>query len=62
MPADEVDDNDIILEIYAGVGGQEAMLFAGDVLSMYLNYAAYRGWHVEVIDSCESDTGQYKIE
>ena len=57
MPIEVADNNDVILEVNAGVGGQEAMLFAKEVLAMYLNYATFCGWQVEVINSTESDQG-----
>ncbi|XP_071099580.1 peptide chain release factor 1-like, mitochondrial isoform X2 [Haliotis cracherodii] len=52
-----VDKNDIILEVSAGVGGQEAMLFTGEVFSMYENYAQYKGWVFQIIDYERSEIG-----
>ena len=60
IPRDPLDDKDCILEVKAGEGGQESMLFAGDLLRMYLRYAERQGWKTEIIDSTESDLGGYK--
>lgn len=49
--------NSIILEINAGVGGQEAMLFAEELFDMYYNFANYKGWQVEIIESFRTDLG-----
>ena len=51
------DHNDIILEVNAGVGGQEAMLFAGELFDMYMNYTAYKGWTTQSVDTELSDLG-----
>lgn len=50
----------VILEVRPGTGGEEAELFAGDLLKMYLKYAEKRGWRVEVMDHTESDGGGVK--
>jgi peptide chain release factor 1 len=55
LPKDPNDDKDIIMEIRAGTGGDEAALFAGDLFRMYSRYAEIRGWKIELIDI--SDTG-----
>lgn len=60
IPKDEADDKNIILEIRAGTGGDEAALFVGDVFRMYQNYAKTQGWRVEIQSEAESDTGGYK--
>jgi peptide chain release factor 1 len=60
IPRDPHDDNDVIVEIKAGEGGEESALFAGDLLRMYLRYAERRGWKTEILDSVESDLGGYK--
>jgi peptide chain release factor 1 len=60
LPRDPSDDKDVILEIKAGEGGDEAAIFAGDLLRMYLRYAERRGWKTELIDATESDLGGYK--
>jgi peptide chain release factor 1 len=52
--------NAIILEIRAGVGGEEAGLFAADIYQMYVKYAAKRGWAASVINSSRSDLGGFK--
>ena len=60
FPADPLDDRSVYLEIRAGTGGQEAALFAGDLLRMYTNYALKRGWRVSIEDSSSTDLGGYK--
>ncbi len=55
LPKDPNDNKDIIMEIRAGTGGEEAALFADDLFRMYTRYAEIKGWKVEVIDI--SDTG-----
>ena len=57
---DEDSNRNIILEIRAGTGGDEAALFAGDLLRMYSHYAAKRGWKVEVLDLSEGALGGVK--
>jgi len=57
VPRDPLDDKDAVLEIRAGTGGEEAALFASDLLRMYSRYAERRGWSVELIDVSPSDTG-----
>jgi peptide chain release factor 1 len=60
LPGDPNDDKDIIVEIRAGAGGDEAALFAGDLYRMYLRYADTQKWKYEEIDSSESETGGFK--
>lgn len=60
IPGDPNDEKDIIVEIRAGAGGDEAAIFAGDLYRMYGRYAETRGWKVEEIDSSESDSGGFK--
>ncbi len=60
LPADPLDEKNIILEIRAGTGGEEAALFAGDLFRMYSRYAEAKGWRVEIMSSSETDTGGYK--
>jgi peptide chain release factor 1 len=55
LPKDPRDDKNVIMEIRAGAGGDEAALFAADLFRMYSYYAQNRGWKLEVID--QSDTG-----
>jgi len=58
LPALVGDDNDIILEVNPGIGGQEAMLFTKEVFNMYVNYAAYKGWSVDVVSYEEAEAGK----
>lgn len=60
LPRDPNDEKDIILEIRAGTGGDEASIFAGDLLRMYLKYADKMGWKVEVVNSSDGEIGGYK--
>jgi peptide chain release factor 1 len=60
MPKDPNDDRDVIVEIRAGTGGEEASLFAADLFRMYSRYAEAKGWQVEVIDSNQSERGGFK--
>ena len=59
-PKDPNDDKNIILEIRAGTGGDEAALFAGNLFRMYGRYADEHGWKVELISVSESEAGGYK--
>jgi peptide chain release factor 1 len=60
MPKDPNDDRDVIVEIRAGAGGEEASLFAADLFRMYSRYAQAKGWQVGVIDSNQSERGGFK--
>jgi peptide chain release factor 1 len=60
IPRDPDDARDVILEVKAGEGGDEAALFAADLVRMYTRYAENRGWKTEVISATESDLGGYK--
>jgi len=60
VPKDAMDERNVILEIRAGTGGDEASLFAGDLFRMYERYAAKHGWKVEVISASEGTAGGYK--
>src|SRR5262245_56813988 len=60
LPKDAMDERNVILEIRAGTGGDEAALFAGDLIRMYERYAAEQGWKVEVISVSEGSVGGYK--
>ena len=60
IPRDPLDEKDVILEVKAGEGGQESMLFAGDLLRMYMRYAERQGWKTELIEATDSDLGGYK--
>jgi len=57
LPRDPLEDRDTIVEIRAGTGGDEAALFAADVLRMYLRYAERRGWKTEVVALSEGNLG-----
>lgn len=59
-PKDAADERDVILEVRAGTGGDEAALFAGDLYRMYERYAVQQGWKVEVISVSEGTVGGYK--
>jgi peptide chain release factor 1 len=60
LPRDAADDRPAMLEIRAGTGGDEAALFAGDLLRMYQRYADGQGWRVELISASASEMGGYK--
>jgi peptide chain release factor 1 len=60
LPGDPNDEKDIIVEIRAGAGGDEAAIFAGDLYRMYTRYAELQRWKPEEIDSSQSDTGGFK--
>jgi peptide chain release factor 1 len=60
LPKDPNDEKNIFLEIRAGTGGDEAALFAGDLLRMYTRFAERNRWQVEIVSSSESDLGGYK--
>ncbi len=60
LPKDPNDEKNIFMEIRAGTGGEEAALFAGQLLRMYLRYAERLGWKVEMMDSNPTGLGGYK--
>ena len=60
LPKDAMDERNVILEIRAGTGGDEAALFAGNLFRMYERYAANQGWKVEVISESEGTMGGFK--
>jgi peptide chain release factor 1 len=60
LPRDEADEKNAILEIRAGTGGDEAALFAQDLLHMYQRYAEQHGWTLEVMDASETPIGGLK--
>jgi peptide chain release factor 1 len=60
LPKDENDERNIFLEIRAGTGGDEAALFAGDLLRMYTRYAERNRWQVEMVSESASELGGYK--
>jgi peptide chain release factor 1 len=59
-PADPLDNRSVFLEIRAGAGGQEASLFAADLLRMYTNYALKQNWRVSIASSSSTDLGGYR--
>ncbi len=60
IPKDPNDEKNVILEIRAGTGGDEATLFAGDILRMYARYAERQGWKMDVLEM--SDTGRRRYQ
>ncbi len=60
LPKDAMDERNVILEIRAGTGGDEASLFAGDLFRMYERYAAAQGWKTEIISASDGQMGGYK--
>src|SRR5690242_13465634 len=60
LPRDAADDSSAIIEVRAGTGGDEAALFAGDLLGMYQRYCQLQGWKTEILSLSESDLGGFK--
>ncbi|HOP73645.1 MAG TPA: peptide chain release factor 1 [Bacillota bacterium] len=60
LPKDPNDEKNVVVEIRAGTGGEEAALFAGDLFRMYTRYAESKGWKVELLSASESDLGGFK--
>ena len=60
LPTDPNDNKNVIMEIHAGTGGDEAGLFAADLYKMYTRYAEMQGWKVEVMNSNYTDVGGFK--
>ena len=60
LPRDPNDEKDIIIEIRAGAGGDEAALFAADLFRMYSRYAQAKGWNIDIISMNESGIGGFK--
>jgi peptide chain release factor 1 len=60
LPKDAMDERNVILEIRAGTGGDEASLFAGNLFRMYERYAANQGWKVEIVTASEGSMGGFK--
>ncbi len=60
LPRDTTEDRDAIVEIRAGTGGDEASLFAGDLLGMYQHYSEAKGWKFELMEASPSDVGGFK--
>jgi len=57
LPKDPNDDKNVVLEIRAGTGGDEATLFASEIFRMYSRYAETQGWKMEVTSTSESSVG-----
>ncbi|KAF4090051.1 hypothetical protein AMELA_G00047570 [Ameiurus melas] len=57
VPEEESDMSDLVLEVTAGVGGQEAMLFTAEIFDMYQNYAGFHGWGFDTLEYMSSDIG-----
>lgn len=60
IPKDENDDKNIVMEIRAGAGGEEAALFAGSLYRMYMSYSDSRNWKTDLVSASESDLGGFK--
>lgn len=60
LPKDPNDEKDVIVEIRGGTGGEEAALFAADLMRMYMRYAEQNGWQVEIMSSNPTDLGGFK--
>lgn len=60
LPKDPDDTRNVMLEVRAGAGGEEAGLFAAELLRMYLRYAEMRGWKTELVDKADADAGGIK--
>lgn len=60
LPRDPLDDRNVIVEVRAGAGGEEASLFAGELFRMYSRYAEARRWQTEILSASESEKGGFK--
>ncbi|MEQ1770292.1 MAG: peptide chain release factor 1 [Devosia sp.] len=60
LPKDAADEKNVILEVRAGTGGDEAALFAGDLLRMYQRYSDLQGWKFEIMEEADGEVGGYK--
>ncbi|MCL2330993.1 MAG: peptide chain release factor 1 [Proteobacteria bacterium] len=60
LPRDDADDHSVIMEIRAGVGGEESALFAGDLFNQYKSYALRHGWKIEVLEENATSLNGYK--
>ena len=60
LPKEPADNDDAELEVSAGVGGQEAMLFAKELFQMYTNYANFQKWSFEIVEYDKTDIGMNK--
>lgn len=57
MGTEPADKNDIVIEVSAGVGGQEAMLFTSEMFDMYTGYSTFKGWSFDIVDFVKSELG-----
>lgn len=60
IPKDSDDSKNVILEIRAGTGGDEAALFGADLFAMYKGYASHKGWSLNIVEASENEIGGYK--
>ena len=60
IPTSPLDEKDIIMEIRAGTGGEEAALFVGELFRMYSHYADIKGWKIDILSSSPSEIGGFK--
>ncbi|MCL2629474.1 MAG: peptide chain release factor 1 [Alphaproteobacteria bacterium] len=60
LPKDDADDKSVIMEIRAGVGGDESGIFAGDLFRQYQSYAGRKGWKIEILDENPTELNGYK--
>ncbi len=60
IPKDPADEKNIVMELRAGTGGDEASIFCGDLLRMYTRYCETKGWNVSIVDISEGTAGGYK--
>jgi peptide chain release factor 1 len=60
LPRDPNDEKNVLLEVRAGTGGEEAALFAADIFRMYLRFAERKGWQSEIMSCHETDSGGFK--
>ena len=60
LPRDSADDNSVVMEIRAGVGGEESALFAGDLFNQYKSYALRHGWQIEIVEENATSLHGYK--
>lgn len=60
LPKDEADNRNVMIEVRAGTGGDEASLFAGNIMRMYMRYAQIQGWQAEIMDITETEVGGVK--
>ena len=60
LPKDPNDEKNVILEIRAGTGGDEATLFAAEILRMYARYAERQGWKMEILEMTDTGVGGIK--